>query len=183
MRFALLFIVVLMTAIVGCKPAATSTPAAESVLDGLTDIRSMELLSLDPDSRHSEERESDSSESFYAWRILGQTSVTDADTRNAILVALAKGIEEGEAEGVVAACFQPRHGLVVVLEDDSTHDYVICFQCRSMRGSAFGDRPKSNLISPSPQPVLDAVLKQANVELASTPYDERSSAQAGKKGR
>jgi hypothetical protein len=115
-----------------------------------------ELLSLSP-----EEPKEKPKDGFHGWRVLGQTTVKDAETRNKLLAALEKGVAENKGE--VARCFNPRHGIRVT-HDGKTADLVICFECLQVKAFA-GDRGHDFLVTRSPQPTFDAVLKEAKVPL------------------
>ena len=115
-----------------------------------------ELLSLNPDPREKPK------DGFHGWKVLGRTTVKDADTRKKLVDALQKGVAEND--GTVAACFNPRHGIRVT-QGGKTADIVICFEC--FQASAYlGDKAtKSFLVTASPQATFDGVLKDAKVPL------------------
>jgi hypothetical protein len=115
-----------------------------------------ELLSLSP-----ERLKEKPADAFHGWKVLGKTTVEGAD-REKLVTAFKKGVEANE--GVAAACFNPRHGIRVT-HDGKTADFVICFEC--LQVSAYlGDKDeKGFLITQSPQPAFDAVLKAAKVPL------------------
>jgi len=85
-----------------------------------------ELLSIDPNIYPNRKPK----EEFQGWRILGSMMVTNAKVRNELVTALKKSVEE--SKGGVANCFNPRHGIRVIL-DGKTNDFVICFRCLRWR--------------------------------------------------
>src|SRR5262249_56401493 len=67
---------------------------------------------------------------FHGWKVLGSTTVKDAETVKKLAAAFKKGVEENN--GIVAACFNPRHGIRLT-HDGKTVDLVICFECFSVQ--------------------------------------------------
>ena len=59
------------------------------------------------------------------------------DDKKAILAALRKGV--ADSDGMVAACFNPRHGIEATYEG-KTVELVICFECLSISGWVDGER-------------------------------------------
>jgi hypothetical protein len=116
-----------------------------------------ELYSLDPEYLKEPPKDG-----FHGWKVLGKTTVKDADTRKALLAALEKGAKDND--GVAAKCFDPRHG-IRIKAGDQTIDLVICFACYQTKVFA-GDKPTGGyLTTNSPQPALDKVLTDAKVPL------------------
>jgi hypothetical protein len=135
-------------------------PAAEAIL---AKPDRFELLSLDP-GREGEKTVN----GFHDWKVLGSTIVSDAKTQRELVAALKKGISENE--GIVAACFNPRHGLRVT-QGDKTVDIVICFECLSM-SVYIGEQKSGVWTTRSPQPVFDKVLRDAQIPLAEKPNSD-----------
>lgn len=122
-----------------------------------------ELLSLNPTELPQDTIPKDS---FHDWEVLGQTIVKNAETRKQLIAAFKKGVEENE--GIVAACFTPRHGFRVT-HGSKTADFVICFECLQVHAYIGDQWEKSFLITASPQDLFDSVLKEAKVSLAEKP--------------
>ena len=104
-----------------CRGKETGCPA--EVVKALESAEEFELLSLDPDFRNSDKSE----KGFHEYKVLGKTKVKDKKDRKKLVEALKKGVKD--SEGMVAACFNPRHGIRVKAEKDKTVDLVICFEC------------------------------------------------------
>ena len=138
----------------GVAGAAEIPADAKAALEKATE---WELYSLDP-SRLKEPPE----DNFHGWKVLGKTTVKDAETRKKLLAALDKGAKDND--GTVAGCFNPRHG-IRVKAGDTTIDLVICFECFSASVFAGDERSGSFLTTASPQPALDKVLTDAKVPL------------------
>src|SRR5262249_3205646 len=120
-----------------------------------------ELLSLSPGRPQQKPKDT-----FHGWELLGKTTVNDAETRTKLVAAFKKGVDENK--GVVAACFNPRHGIRVT-HDGRTVDFVICFECFSVQVFAGDKQTKGFLITDSPASAFDSVLKEAKVPLAPKP--------------
>ncbi|MBA4066816.1 MAG: hypothetical protein C0501_24530 [Isosphaera sp.] len=90
----------------------------------------------------------------------------DADTRKKLVAAFKKGVADNT--GIAAACFNPRHGIRVT-SDKKTVDFVVCFECFSVKSYADGKDAGGFLITKSPQKAFDAALTDAKVPLAEKP--------------
>jgi hypothetical protein len=115
-----------------------------------------ELLSLSP-----ERLKEKPADAFHGWKVLGKTTVEAAD-REKLVTEFKKGVEAND--GTVAACFNPRHGIRVT-HAGKTADFVICFECLQVHAYLGDKDEKGFLITQSPQPAFDAVLKAAKVPL------------------
>lgn len=71
---------------------------------------------------------------FHGFKILGEVEVTGLNEKRALIEAFAKGVRDDG--GMVAACFNPRHGIRFVA-DSSQYDFVICFECGSVMTYGF----------------------------------------------
>jgi hypothetical protein len=145
--------------VVAQEQAKNELPAdVRAVLDKATTV---ELLSLDPTPIGKGE-DVPEKERFHGYRVLGRTTLKDADKRKAVLAALDKGIKD--SDGRVARCFNPRHGIHAV-QDGKTADVVICFECLSMEAYLDGKRTGSALTTRGPQATFDKTLRDAGVPL------------------
>ena len=105
-------------------------------------------------------------EDFRGWTVIGKTTVEDPDTRNRLVAALEKGVEENKGDSM--KCFNPRHGIRVT-HDGKTADFVICFECFQVMVYVAGEREQRFLITASPAPVFNQTLQHAKVPLAREP--------------
>jgi len=105
-------------------------------------------------------------EDFRGWPVIGKTTVEDPDTRNRLVAALEKGVEENKGDSM--KCFNPRHGIRVT-HDGMTADFVICFECFQVVVYVTGDKEQRFLITASPAPVFNQALQHAKVPLAREP--------------
>ena len=105
-------------------------------------------------------------EDFHEWPVIGKTTVEDSNTRNRLVAALEKGVEENK--GDVMKCFNPRHGIRAT-HDGKTVDFVICFECFQALVYVTGEKEQRFLITASPAPVFNQTLQHAKVPLAREP--------------
>src|SRR5262245_63891052 len=93
---------VFVIAVVVMLAAGTRARAENKVPDDLKTVLEkadkFELFSLDP--APSKEKPADA---FHGWKVLGQTTVKDAEARKTLLAAFEKGVAENKGE--VARCF------------------------------------------------------------------------------
>ena len=115
-----------------------------------------ELLSLNPDHQQ-KAAEGD----FHGYTILGTAVVKDIETRKKLVSTFEKAVTENQ--GIVAACFNPRHGIRVA-RNGKHADFVICFECYHayVSGDVYGEF----LITSSAQPLFDSVLHSSGVPVA-----------------
>jgi hypothetical protein len=125
----------------------------DAVVKALEKAEELEVYSLDGEDK----------DGWRGWKVLGKTTVTDADARKALAAVVVKGVGEG-AKG--ARCFIPRHGLRAA-HAGKTYDLVICFECGWVYVyTDSSDKPNVLLISETPRKPLDKALADAKVKLA-----------------
>jgi hypothetical protein len=160
MRFRRSFVPAVCAAVLLALPAChrERLPAdVRAVLDGAEEI---ELYSLDPD--HNKPKGADT---FHGWNVLGKVTLTDRADRSRVVTALKRGVNA--SDGMVAACFIPRHG-IKASHAGKTLELVICFQCLSMKAHVDG-KQHSVLTTGSPAAVFNEVLKEKGVKLPEQP--------------
>jgi hypothetical protein len=135
-------IVLTLGAVLLARPDDNKLPEAVTAI--LDKAEQIELLSLDPDGR----------------KVLGSTTIKDAETRKKVLAALYKGIKD--SDGKYAKCFEPRHAIRAIV-DGKAVDLVICFECLQIKiVSPIEGRV---LTTATPQATFDKVLTDAKVPL------------------
>jgi hypothetical protein len=151
-----------VVALSGCSQPGAGIPSRE--LNALEQGKKYELVSLDPDEQ---KRVDDASpDMFHKWLVLGRATIDDAETRKRLNDAFAAG---AKVAGIApAACFWPRHGIRVNF-DGKAVDFVICFECSHVEVFADEKRTKQFLVSESPQPVFDDVLRARGIALSEKP--------------
>jgi hypothetical protein len=118
-----------LTIVGGCFNGATDSAPEESVdlgvLAGFEKARSVEIYALHPSPYDPEGKPVGTEDDFRSYKILGRADLP-LDELPQLLGLLAEGIAANT--GMVAACFNPRHG-VRLDHGDHTVDLVICFEC------------------------------------------------------
>lgn len=95
-------------------------PTKETVFQALEQAESIELHSVDP-------------EDFRYWKDLGRVRLTGSE-KTSVVSAIKKGI--AESDGLEAACFNPRHAIVVRRPG---HGYclIVCYECLQVYANEF----------------------------------------------
>jgi len=99
---------------------------------------------------------------FMGEKAIGTLTITAAREREALVSALMRGIEETVA---VAACFDPRHGIVAKRGTDEVR-LLICFACGSMIVELNGEVVDGAPTASFPNDVFDAALVRGGVQLS-----------------
>ncbi len=145
--------VCLAAATVGCTAVDNDLPKdVSAAFEKATEVT---LYSLDPGHGYKGD------DNFHGWKVLGKTTLKD-DQLKKVWSAVEKGRKA--SNGMVAACFNPRHGLRVV-RDKEVFDIVICFECLSATCYSGDKRVGSFLTTSAPGKVLSEVLTDAKVPL------------------
>ncbi len=147
----------LLLFVCGCSSGNRLPTAAEQALQDSADF---ELLSLEPNAEKTE------GNVFHGWNVLGATPIKDSEIRQKLISHFKAGVAEND--GRVAACFAPRHGIKST-NDGKTYEFVICFECYQVQWYIDGQRSDGFLITDSPQPTFDEILKDENIPLAKKP--------------
>ena len=99
---------------------------------------------------------------FHGFTILGRAEITDEKDKVALVKGFAKGISENT--NTFAGCFNPRHGLRLVV-GTNTYDFVICFHCLSVMTYGFNDN-QGFLVSNSPNDAFNGFLDKYHLKKA-----------------
>jgi hypothetical protein len=160
-RIAFIFIVVsFMTA---CAPATEDRRAPEAhdaarkskneipeiAATILEQADHFELLSLNP-----QPNENVAESDFHGYKVLGVAVIRDAETRKNLVSVFETAVAENE--GIMAACFNPRHGIRVTRNRQHA-DFVICFECAQVHVT--GEVQGEFLITNSAEALFDTVLR------------------------
>jgi hypothetical protein len=148
--------------VVGMALVALAVPSRLCAESMPPDAREMLIKAENFDLYSLEPRAAQGETDFHGWKVLGKTAVKEADVRKKLITALEKGA--AESDGSRPDCFNPRHG-IRVSRGGKTMDLVICFECQQVEVYAGDERGKNFLISKSPRPVFNQVLKDARVPL------------------
>jgi len=102
---------------------------------------------------------------FHDYEILGQVKVPMSPKLEGVIMALDRAGQT--SSGLVAGCFNPRHGIRVVVGGE-TYDLLICYQCMAAilyrEGKDVGYIRLAGPNAPSPA-VLNTILAKARVRL------------------
>jgi len=126
---------------------------AKAVLDKASEYT---LYSLEPSEK------ADGENALHGWKVLGKTTVKEAEARKKLLSALEKNIAEGKRG---AKCFDPRHAIRATL-DGKAVDLLICFECGWVYVYHDGKQLARLEMDTAGQPDFDKVLRDAGVPLA-----------------
>ena len=147
--------------VAACSGSPTESGAQpDGVLKAFADAQQVTLVALHP---YPHELEGDASlERLNGYGVLGRSELRDAATANQVLALVEQGIEA--SQGMVAACFNPRHGLTVTTSD-AVWDIVICYECLSMQLYRDGERDGGHLTAESVEPQVTAIFEAAGLSI------------------
>ena len=134
----------------------------ETAYQAIMSDSALTLISLDPDPLQAPTNE----QTFGGYRVLGQTTVSDAALRRRLADTLRRGL--GTWRYTYPSCFNPRHGLRAVL-GDRTYEFVICFECGELQFSEPGFHGFGEGTAPGP---FAEILTAANVPIAKSPFEQ-----------
>ncbi len=166
-RFNAITVTLTLFAILGCssdKPQKMSFPLGVTMpseaMNALQAGTEFSLLSLDPSDLFTP-----NPDGFHNFDVLGSTFPSQPD-REQLVKSFAAGVTAHD--GMVAACFDPRHGIRVQYEG-KCYDFVICFECAKIYWYTDSEKNETILTSGTPKQVFDKVLTKASIKLAE-PY-------------
>ena len=149
----IVFVVAAVIAMAACVDRNVIPATAATILEQADHF---ELLSLDPRPQW-EPAEGD----FHRYKVLGTAVINDAETRKKIVCAFKRAVAENQE--IVAACFNPRHGIRVT-RNEKQADFVICFECAHVQ--VFGEVHRGFLITNSARGLFDSVLRSSGIPRA-----------------
>lgn len=102
---------------------------------------------------------------FHGYNVRGETTLTDLATRAEVAAALVAGMAGND--DMVAACFDPRHGIRATT-DVGTVDLVICFECLQIYVYEPGDEQRRGmeLTTSDPKATFNRVWRAAGLDIA-----------------
>lgn len=102
---------------------------------------------------------------FHGYHVRGEATLTDLATRAEVAAALIAGMEGND--DMVAACFDPRHGIRAT-SASGTVDLVICFECLQVYVFEPGDaeRRSMELTTSDPKVAFNRVWRAAGLDIA-----------------
>lgn len=119
------------------------------------------LYSIDGNKPPRRDAKADDASQFHGYSVLGTLDVEAVGTRKTLVQNLYRGIDPDILQ---PACFNPRHGIRVVL-GDTTIDYLICFECSAIQ--IFTEAGKEEWPTGSEaEATFDRYLTEAGIRLA-----------------
>ena len=101
---------------------------------------------------------------FHGYAILGEAELSDSEARADLVTRLNAGIRAND--DMVAACFNPRHGLRAETDAGSA-DLLICFECLQIYVYGDGEQhTESVLTSKLPAAAFNRVYENAGLAIA-----------------
>lgn len=156
-----LFCLLALLPLAACSGSPTeSGEKPDGVLAVLANPDRVELIALHP---YPHQIEGDQEmERLHDYGVLGRNALADSASANEVLALIEQGIEA--SNGMVAACFNPRHGLTVTTAD-AVWDIVICYECLSMQVYRDGERVDGHLTAESVEPQVTAIYQAAGLTI------------------
>lgn len=134
-------------------------PSVEAeILRGAAEL---ELIALDP-TWPTPEQKADPAR-FHGYGVLGRAAMSDPAGRVELLDLIAQACREND--GIVAGCFDPRHGIRATVEG-RTVDLVICFSCLQVLVFADGERIGSGDLASTQEPSVSSIFVAAGLTIA-----------------
>ena len=144
-----------------CSSPITTGARPDGVLAELADPDAVELLALHPYPHALGDDDADLPR-FHGYGVLGRAPLADDEQENRVLALVERGIET--SDGMVAACFDPRHGLRVTA-GGATWDFVICYACLSMNVFRDDVQLEGHLTSDAVEPQMTALFESAGLTI------------------
>lgn len=150
----------LPTLLAACSSHAVPDEAGP-FLEALRSCESMELFAIDPSSGYDAPVEAP--DRLRGTRVLGRARIDAAADRAEVARLVGEGVVQ--SDGSLALCFEPRHGLRIVA-DGRTHDFVVCYECLTVRAwapgaSEFVTIPTSSAV----EPALTALFERHGLQI------------------
>ena len=134
---------------------------AQESRDVLFAASELELVAVDPDWPTDESRADPTT--LQGYNVRGRAMVSDRAVRLELLEAL--GAAARENDGIVAACFNPRHALIAEHEG-RTVEVIICFECLTFQVWDGTERIETVDLSDTPRPLFDRIFEDHGLTIA-----------------
>lgn len=129
--------------------------------DILFQADSLELVALDPDWPTKESLADPTT--LHGYNVRGRAKLESRPLRLELLVALGDGAREND--GMVAACFNPRHALIAEFEG-KTCELIICFECLTFQVFDGKEKKETVDLSETPRRTFDLIFTDAGLSIA-----------------
>lgn len=134
---------------------------AQEFRDILFNADSLELVATNPDWP-TKETEADPA-TLHGYTVRGRAEIKDRALRLELLTALGAGARENN--GMVAACFNPRHALIAK-HNGKTCELIICFECLTFQVWDGKERKETVDLSETPRATFDRIFTDAGLSIA-----------------
>ncbi len=166
-------LLMLSALVAGCFSLLSHDRFPSSVQAQFKDSEEMTVYSLEGgfatlpkagETRPREQAASDPSEErLHGWKVLGKTPITDLRTRLQIGNAMRAGANSHDRSVVIS--FDPVHAIRIRSKNKVT-DLMISFECGQVKVFENDQLQDSFFISKTPRPMLNEILRDANVPLS-----------------
>lgn len=129
--------------------------------DILLQATEFEIVALNPDWPTKESLADP--ETLHGYTVRGQATIRDRELRQELLDALGHGMREND--GMVAACFNPRHA-IIAKHGDETCEVIICFECLTFQVWDGSEKIETVDLSETPRTTFDRVYTAAGLSIA-----------------
>jgi len=128
--------------------------------DILFQAESLEIIALDPDWPTEESRQDPTT--LHGYGVRGRAVLEERSLRLEFLSALAQGAKEND--GMVAACFNPRHAIIAE-SNGQICEIIICFECLTFQIWDGTTRVENADLSETPCRTFDRIFADAGLSV------------------
>ncbi len=121
----------------------------------------LELVAINPDWPTEESRADPTT--LHGYSVRGRSTLVEREKRLELLVALGEGAMEND--GVVAACFNPRHAIIAQY-DGKVCELIICFECLTFQVWDGNERVETVDLSETPRATFDRIYTSLGLSIA-----------------
>lgn len=134
---------------------------ADTHREVLFNATELELVAVDP-AWPTPESVADPA-TLHGYTVRGRAATSEREVRLELLEAL--GAAARENDGMVAACFNPRHALIAH-HDGRTAELIICFECLTFQVWDGAERVETVDISDTPRGLFDRIFEEHGLSIA-----------------
>ncbi len=120
-----------------------------------------ELVALNPDWPTKESKADP--KNLQGYTVRGRATISDRALRLELMQALGDGAREND--GMVAACFNPRHAIIAT-HNGKTCEIIICFECLTFQVWDGSTKIETVDLSETPRTTFDRIYTAAGLSIA-----------------
>lgn len=136
----------------------------QEFLDVLLQDESLELVAIDPDWPTKESLADPTT--LHGYSVRGRAVLDSRPLRQELLGSLGDAAREND--GMVAACFNPRHALIAEAQG-KTCEVIICFECLTFQIFDGEEYVETVDLSETPRRTFDRIFTDAGLSIAPRP--------------